>query len=201
MSDHGAQDGVAAGAASILDTNHFSKEKKKIDAQIKVVFLDEDNDEDEDSNENQDIDKDKESEDSSEDSSEEDENEEGELDDEAKVLARLRPLTAEEDALVTETLKPPWDEQVLVERFGTTMTRRLIRGLEPGTWLNDEIINYYSGMLQKRDNRLCRKSGSTRRSSHFFNVFFMSTLLKGGEYSYARVCRCYSKLLIHSKQV
>jgi sentrin-specific protease 1 len=56
---------------------------------------------------------------------------------------------------------------------------------EPG-WLNDEPISLYMGMLQMRDDRLCR--GTTRRPSHFFNSFFISQLqLKG--YTFAAVSR------------
>lgn len=158
------------------DTNHLGKEKI-------VISLDEDSGEDDNKDEDN----------SDEDSSEDEEGEEGEA---AKVLARLRPLTAEEEALVMANLKPPWDEQVLVERFGIPMTRRLMRGLEPGTWLNDEIVNYYTRLHQKRDNRLCRKRDSTRRASRFFNLYFMSKLLEEGKYNYARVRRCYRNFLI-----
>lgn len=66
--------------------------------------------------------------------------------------------------------------------------------LQPGKWLNDEVINYYFKLLARRDERDCSPD-SNQKKSHFFKSFFMSKLLnenhsdtsKQGTYEYTNV--------------
>jgi hypothetical protein len=105
-----------------------------------------------------------------------------------RLLERLSNLSAEQTQRVEAALSPPHDESLLVETFKIPVTRRVIKCLGPRLWLNDEIVNYYMGLLQKWDKNLCNLD-TTRRQSHFFNLFFMSQLLQEGEYKYANVKR------------
>jgi Ulp1 family protease len=105
-----------------------------------------------------------------------------------RLAERLANLTAEQRARVTAALLPPHDEALLVENFGIPVTRRIGKCLNPKTWLNDEIVNYYMQMLQEWDKRLC-EADQTRKPSHFFNLFFMTKLLQNNKYTYANVKR------------
>jgi Ulp1 family protease len=55
-------------------------------------------------------------------------------------------------------------------------------------------------MLQERDKALCALPGTTRKSSHFFNSFFVSKLLEGDTYTYKNVKRWTKKFDIFSKE-
>jgi len=62
--------------------------------------------------------------------------------------------------------------------------------LNPGCWLNDEIINLYMRLLQERDTRLHAEGKEKYPSCHFFNSFFLSKLYKDtGSYDYESVRR------------
>ncbi|MES1921876.1 hypothetical protein MHBO_003410 [Bonamia ostreae] len=53
--------------------------------------------------------------------------------------------------------------------------------LNPGKWLNDEIINFYMGLLQKRsDERMVVR----KERDFFFNTFFYTTLTGNNMSSY-----------------
>ncbi|KAI9349582.1 hypothetical protein BDR26DRAFT_852393 [Obelidium mucronatum] len=71
----------------------------------------------------------------------------------------------------------------VVKGFNVDMTRADIRTLLPGTWLNDEIINFYGQMLMERSQRNPR---GEYPKIHFFNTFFYSTLQKSGYNSIKR---------------
>jgi len=168
-------------------------EDQKVDKGVVTLQDDDDEDESEDKARNEDNDEvsDEEAEDRNE-----DENEKRRR----KVLARLQPLNADENAQVNAALQPPSNEQdkqvVLVELNGIKMTRRLMQSLNPSTWLNDEVINYYACMHQRRNRRLCRKQGSFCRPNHYFSVFFMSKLRERRKFRYNFVRRFYSRVLI-----
>ncbi len=63
-----------------------------------------------------------------------------------------------------------------------------MKALAPGSWLNDEIINFYMEMLNERDAALVQAGLRTKRN-HFFNSFFFSKLVDEGGYNYANVRR------------
>lgn len=119
--------------------------------------------------------------------------------DQTQTQARFIPLTGEEIDHVASVFLPPSSNQTLFEKFSIPMTRRLIQCLKPGTWLNDEVINFYMCMLQERDEALC-KQFPNRRSSHFYNSFFISKLLDAdGRYNYNNVKRWSKKFNIFEK--
>lgn len=106
------------------------------------------------------------------------------------ISARLTPLTTEDTRKVTTILRGPSNDQLLIEKFNIPMTREKILCLRPGTWLNDEIINFCMSMLEERDIQLCDLNPN-RMKSHYFNSFFMEKLLGRGhmKYNYAEVAR------------
>lgn len=80
------------------------------------------------------------------------------------------------------------DSVIVIEKYAIPMSERKLQCLRPLTWLNDEVVNYYMALLQDKDNLLCA-SNSNRRASHFFNSFFISSLLEGGKYTYKNIRR------------
>jgi sentrin-specific protease 1 len=60
--------------------------------------------------------------------------------------------------------------------------------LNVGTWLNDEVINYYMCMLMARDVELSEHCPG-RKTSHYYNSFFINKLVDQGGYSYSNVRR------------
>ncbi|OZJ06857.1 hypothetical protein BZG36_00144 [Bifiguratus adelaidae] len=63
--------------------------------------------------------------------------------------------------------------------------------LRPGTWLNDEIVNFYIGLILERS----KKQDGKLPKVHCFTSFFYSTLVSGG---YAKVRRWTKKIDIFS---
>lgn len=108
----------------------------------------------------------------------------------------LRPFTTEEDQLVHKamhTLGPPDEILVEDEESGDQVIRSSLQTLEPGQWLNDEVIHYFYKVLANRDAELQQqpKNNKTKRC-HFFKSFFMTKLLDEGatnSYRYANVKR------------
>jgi len=82
--------------------------------------------------------------------------------------------------------------------------------LKPGAWLNDEVIHFTMHMLEERDGKCVRTlviilyltrscvfnaallciQKENRQQSHFFNAFFMQSLLStDGKYNYEIIKR------------
>lgn len=77
---------------------------------------------------------------------------------------------------------------------GTSVQRRNLQTLQPGTWLSDEIINYFFILLRDRDRQLQKRSLRSCRGNVFSNSFFFSKLLGKEGYNYNNV-RNWSKRL------
>jgi len=56
------------------------------------------------------------------------------------------------------------------------MTVEKFRCLMPKKWLNSEVINFYMDLLQDKDTKIFCMNFK-KKTSHFFNTFFMSKLL------------------------
>jgi sentrin-specific protease 1 len=80
------------------------------------------------------------------------------------------------------------ETKVIANKFQINMTKTKITSLNKGTWLNDEVINYYLGILQERDNFLCTKY-SYRKKSYYFNSFFWTKLTENNEFNFDHVKR------------
>jgi sentrin-specific protease 1 len=69
------------------------------------------------------------------------------------------------------------------------MERKHFRCLQSGEWLNDEVINFYMGMLQERSDAeaaAAASGGATQRRVWFANTFFLTKLRENG-YCYDNV--------------
>jgi sentrin-specific protease 1 len=92
----------------------------------------------------------------------------------------LRELTVEEQQIVQKSVygKGPLNE--VLAKVGTDSVRReSMHRLQPGKWLNDEIIHYFFKMLAIRDEKMSQADPSRKRS-HFFKSFFVTKQLNEG---------------------
>ena len=95
-------------------------------------------------------------------------------------------------------------------RFSIPITRSVMICLKPGAWLNDEVIHFTMHMLEERDGKCVRTlviifcltrsfifnaallciQNENRKQSHFFNAYFMQSLLTtDGKYNYENIKR------------
>jgi Ulp1 family protease len=129
---------------------------------------------------------------------------EKEKEEEAKKLASslLRDLTQEEEAFVSKAMYGRGRDDEIMHTLGVDSVQRgSMHRLQPGEWLNDEVIHYFLIMLAQRDEELCRRDPGRKRS-HFFKSFFMTKLLneghtdpdKDGVYEYRNVKRWSKKV-------
>jgi len=108
--------------------------------------------------------------------------EEQEKEEEAKRLASalLREFTDEENAMVREAIWGYGPGNEIIQAEGSDSVQRdSMRKLQPGQWLNDEVIHFFFVMLSKRDEEMCAADPGRKRS-HFFKSFFMTKLLNEG---------------------
>jgi len=120
----------------------------------------------------------------------------GPLDAAGAIASRcLDELTGDEQSRVTAARSAP-RTVVLVSRFNIDVTgadasrlRQNARHSE-SLWLNDEIINFYSGLLAERDAEVCRRTPGLA-SSHFVSTYFINKLLgdRHDSFNYASVRR------------
>ena len=81
------------------------------------------------------------------------------------------------------------DTEIVSEICSVTVKRMDFKRLQPGLWLNDEIINLYIELLKIFDSDLCAKD-VTRKPTLFFSTWFMEMLLiRDGKYNYSQVQR------------
>jgi hypothetical protein len=97
-----------------------------------------------------------------------------------RASALMRPLTYEEQATVRDAMYGigPGDD-VLAQEGPDYVQRSSMQTLQPGQWLNDEVIHHFLLMLSKRDEERCQKDPSKKRC-HFFKSFFITKLLNEG---------------------
>jgi len=127
------------------------------------------------------------------------EKEEEEIAEEArkKASSLLRPLTEEEESIVTKAIYEigPTDD-ILARCDVDSVQRRSMQTLQPCKWLNDEVIHYFYLMLANRDAELS-EADTNRRRSHFFKSFFLTKLFDEGAsnvYKYSNVKRWSKKV-------
>ena len=109
-----------------------------------------------------------------------------------KYLKNLRNYTLSSDQLhiIENLLKRDPCSLVLSNLCGCEITIRKILCLRPGYWLNDEIINFYMVMLQRRHDRLVEQK---QRNTKFLfeNSFLMATLFpeESKQYSFGETLK------------
>jgi len=129
------------------------------------------------------------------------------------ISQRFEPLTEEEDMAVdnafqnciqASSLNHSASREIMKSKFNVDLLKKNICTLDTrwnnvaqeyrGSWLDDEVINFYAKMLKERDDAL---SVAGRRKSHFFNSNFMIKLRDSGKpstYDYGNVKRWASKV-------
>ena len=97
-----------------------------------------------------------------------------------RASSLMRPLTDDEQGIVRNAMYGMGpDDEVLARAGADTVQRQSMQTLQPGQWLNDEVIHHFYLMLSKRDEEMCEKDPSRKRS-HFFKSFFITKLLNEG---------------------
>ncbi|KYR00153.1 sentrin/SUMO-specific protease [Tieghemostelium lacteum] len=119
-------------------------------------------------------------------------NERIELEKNAKPQAKQ--TTPEEETIIKDTLKG--NEQDVVSKIGTlAITKYDIKTLNPGKWLNDEVINFYMELMKQRQ----AENPGKYLKCHFFNTFFYPMLCNNnGTYNYDRVKKWTNSIDIFS---
>lgn len=107
----------------------------------------------------------------------------------------LRDLTDEEAEIVRDAIygigRP---DEILATSDTDSVQRQSLHKLQPGVWLNDEVIHYFLLMLARRDAELAAKQPGRKRC-HFFKSFFITKLLdEAGGYNYKNVKRWSRKV-------
>ena len=98
----------------------------------------------------------------------------------AMASSLLRDYTDDEEAIIEEALYGGGRPDEVVKSEGTDTVQRIsMHKLQPGQWLNDEVIHFFYVMLAKRDEEMCAEDPKRKRS-HFFKSFFMTKLLNEG---------------------
>jgi sentrin-specific protease 1 len=119
-----------------------------------------------------------------------------------KAASLMRPLTGNEQQIVKEAMYGMGpSNQVIAKSGADSVQRGSIQTLQPGQWLNDEVIHYFYEMLTKRDEEMCHND-SSRKRCHFFKSFFITKLLNegnsnpdlDGKYEYNNVKRWSKKV-------
>ena len=108
----------------------------------------------------------------------------------------LRDLTDDEADIVRDAIygigRP---DEILATSDTDSVERQSLHKLQPGVWLNDEVIHYFLLMLARRDAELAAKQQPGRKRCHFFKSFFITKLLdEAGGYNYKNVKRWSRKV-------
>ena len=111
---------------------------------------------------------------------------------------RLNCTTAEhmqQELLLARVDKPGPDDEILAQYGRDTVQRRSLKTLDFGTWLNDEVINFYlKNVLRQREAKKQVSDPTNTKNQGFFNTFFIQQLFQ--EFSEDRTLKgkyCYSK--------
>ena len=122
----------------------------------------------------------------------------------AEINSRLRgpplpdSLTSEQDAEVSRVLKR---RGVIAKVARLQVVDADLCRLKPGTWLNDEIINFYGQLILERSEAHpnkgvkngARSEKNTILNVHYFNSFFFEKLSQEG-YEKARLAKWTKKV-------
>jgi sentrin-specific protease 1 len=97
-----------------------------------------------------------------------------------RASSLIRVLTPEETKLVRSAMYGMGNPIEVLAQYGTdSVQRQSMQTLQPGQWLNDEVIHHFYVMLSNRDEDLCAQDNNRLRS-HFFKSFFITKLLNEG---------------------
>jgi len=111
------------------------------------------------------------------------------------LKSKFRPLTHIEKKIARETMRLP-ASRVVQTRFGINMCVRHLKCLLPEVWLNDEVVNFWLGLVQERSHKRasCTKYPEKHKAKVFImNSFFWTRLHNTGVYTYKNVRRWTKK--------
>jgi Ulp1 family protease len=84
-------------------------------------------------------------------------------------------------------------QKILFEKYNVDITGEKLQCLKDGEWLNDEVINFYMGMLKEKDD----SKENSSETSFYLSTFFMTKLIekRNGQatYTYKNVERWTKK--------
>ncbi|KAH9060853.1 cysteine proteinase [Lactarius vividus] len=133
-------------------------------------------------------------------------------DKDAEINSRIRgpplpgALSPEDDAEVSRLLGK---RGVIAKVASLQVSDADLSRLRPGTWLNDEIINFYGQLILDRSashprNTSVKNGARSEKGSilnvHYFNSFFFEKLVRDG-YQKARLAKWTKKFDLFSKDV
>ncbi|GFE54722.1 Ulp1 protease C-terminal catalytic domain-containing protein [Babesia ovis] len=75
-----------------------------------------------------------------------------------------------------ELLRKGTGSHILADKFGIEMTRKHLGCLDGPHWLNDEVINFYIGLIQERNDALVKNMTEGIPRCLCFNTFFFDML-------------------------
>jgi hypothetical protein len=117
---------------------------------------------------------------------------------------RSAKLSKSDKMKASKAVSEPFDDTLVRKRlFNIEMTRKKCSSLLPNGWINDEVINFYFQLLQKRDNALYQCIGYPKAKNFFFNSYFMNKLLDVGvsdKYNYSQVRKWTKKINIFTRE-
>jgi len=110
----------------------------------------------------------------------------------AQASSLLSPLTEDDEKTVKDSMYGIGEPSETIAQCKTdSVQRQSMHSLQPGQWLNDEVIHYFYLMLANRDEQLSKVDPSRKRS-HFYKSFFLTKLFDEGasnKYKYSNVKR------------
>lgn len=104
-----------------------------------------------------------------------------------KVWDNFAELDQAKLELVNSLMRPPKDDTVVVTAFNVPLKRKDIQTLNNGSWLNDEIINFYGQMILKRFSDV--GPGHGYLNVHFFSTFTYTSFNKSGIFNLIKATR------------
>lgn len=111
----------------------------------------------------------------------------------------VEPLSVEEANAVKKVLRAPDDEPIVMSETGITLHGSDLKCLRRERWLNDELINAYVYLINKRNEEIFNRERAPPGipKTRVFNTFFYTRLTSGPNgYDYAGVRRWTSRARI-----
>lgn len=114
-----------------------------------------------------------------------------------KINMQYFTCSSSEKSSIKKILENRYESEVLIESFGISINRSLLREVYENHWIDDNIIDFSMRMFQERDDYECQQIQG-KRSSHFYSCHFMNLLLVNG-YDYSNVQRWSKNFNIFEK--
>jgi hypothetical protein len=109
---------------------------------------------------------------------------------EAPSVHPLWNLTKDEECRVDNAILQNRDGEDIVASIqgGLKVIHRNFLTLQPGRWVNDEIINLYLALVLREHTLLCLQD-ETKKPSHIFGTTFFTKLFEDDDFNYHLVAR------------